>query len=56
MIIERTKKLNIDEQEFNNPISQILTGNMIMGGIEALKLRKMSSHSDIENLTKNLIK
>ena len=53
MKIQRTPKLNIDEQLLNNPISgNIYKTKILTSGIEVLKLRKTSSHSDIENLNK----
>ena len=46
----------MDEQKPNNPISENIDekkGWTI--GIEVLKLGKMSSHSDIENLNKRIL-
>ena len=49
--MKRTPKANIDEHIFNNPINEnIDETKWWTSGIEVLKLRKTSSHIDIENL------
>ena len=53
MKIHRTPKQNIDEQLFNNPISENIDETKgLTSGIEVLKLGKTSSHINIENLNK----
>ena len=53
MNMKITPKANIDEKKFNNPISKNSDKTKeFPGGIEVLKLGKMSSHIDIENFNK----
>ena len=53
MHMQRTPKLNIGEQILNNPINENIFGTKgLTGGIEVLKLIKMSSDIDIDDLNK----
>ena len=51
--MQRTPEANIYEQILNNPINEnIDETKRLSSGIEVLKMIKMSSHIDIENLNK----
>ena len=51
MKMHRTQESNIDEQLFNNTISENIDETRVLpSGIEVLKLVKTISHGDIENL------
>ena len=53
MKMHRTQESNIDEQLFNNTISENIDETKgLTSGKEVLKLVKISSHSDIENMNK----
>ena len=51
--MKRTPKSNTDEQQLRNSNNwRYWRKKGLIGGIEFLKLVKMSSHSDIENMDK----